>query len=648
MAETEDSSHVSKAVKAEEAIIKAEGLGKEWFAITAFPLFAGTFGPIATALNVCALVQAWRCENPYATDQKDVHDPAWLTGINAISLAFGVIANLAIMFVGGKKGSHAARHSFYLVLVTIVGGSLASIILVVLVIVASMTLQLPSPPNHAFTEAYYYAIMAAALYFITSVFIVYTAYMLWETLKTRKGRRELSKQFAGQHRSLKILTILFLVYLLLGARAFAKIEGWRYLDAVFWADVTILTVGFGDFKPTTHLGKSLLIPFALCGIFILFLVVYCITQVVFEPGKSMWEIHIRDQARLKRIREREGRKPNKHSLFGSRFQDSSSSETNNGVAGSTSLHTGTVLDHKKQQLLAERAAREQDFLTMRSILMQAKRRRIFFSMYLWLGFAVFLWFFGAALFYFCERDQDWSYFTSIYFTFISLMTIGYGDDTLHSMPGKAVFVLWSLIVVPTLTMLISTGTEAIGVPYLLNMQEWFKRRVLKRERTAGGHMKKMTSHIFKSPLSKDALGRVTHNNHDKNHLRMRAIKSITRDHLQHQTSNSQPDYSFEDWEYMFYLMDILEPLSDDEPEATSVKEKNERPMYGQKGERSKERKTGMEEWQDGAQIPDWLHGMNPLNVPEPVTEWMLEALMEKLESELAELRRREGNTNVSE
>jgi hypothetical protein len=35
---------------------------KEWFAVTAFPLFACTFGTIASALNVCALVGPWRCE----------------------------------------------------------------------------------------------------------------------------------------------------------------------------------------------------------------------------------------------------------------------------------------------------------------------------------------------------------------------------------------------------------------------------------------------------------------------------------------------------------------------------------------------------------------------------------------------------------
>jgi len=51
---------------------------KEWFAVTAFPLFAGTFGTIGSALNVCALVQPWRCEvdNDY-TNVKNISDPSW-------------------------------------------------------------------------------------------------------------------------------------------------------------------------------------------------------------------------------------------------------------------------------------------------------------------------------------------------------------------------------------------------------------------------------------------------------------------------------------------------------------------------------------------------------------------------------------------
>jgi potassium channel subfamily K len=399
------------------------------------------------------------------------------------------------MFVGANKGPHSAQYSIYLVLTTIIGGSLASIILIILVVVAHRTLRDPSNPDHAFTEAYYYAIMSAGLYFITSTFIIYTANMLGQTAKTREGRRELAKKFVLQHRSLKLLTILFLAYLLLGARVFAKIENWRYLDAVFWADVTILTIGFGDFKPVTHLGKSLLIPYALFGIFILVLVVYCITQVVFERGKSMWEVRMRDKQRIHEIRKREGIAYRRYSILRSNLQGSTSSETNDHIVDSTP-HIETPVDHRevrKLRLAAERTSRERDFLIMRSILIHSKRRRILFSMGLWLGFAVFLWFFGAVLFYFCERDQNWTYFSSVYFTFISLLAIGYGDDTLHSFSGKAVFVLWSLIVVPTLTMLISTSTEAIGVPYMVGAQEWFKRRVLGRGEDGGGKVVKELS-----------------------------------------------------------------------------------------------------------------------------------------------------------
>ena len=52
---------------------------KEWFAVTALPLFAGTFGTIASALNICALVGPWRCEvDPGSYDIIHyIHDPSW-------------------------------------------------------------------------------------------------------------------------------------------------------------------------------------------------------------------------------------------------------------------------------------------------------------------------------------------------------------------------------------------------------------------------------------------------------------------------------------------------------------------------------------------------------------------------------------------
>lgn len=51
-----------------------------WYASTAFPLVAGTFGPMANTFSVCALVQYWREEIPPGGSEssgKDIQDPKW-------------------------------------------------------------------------------------------------------------------------------------------------------------------------------------------------------------------------------------------------------------------------------------------------------------------------------------------------------------------------------------------------------------------------------------------------------------------------------------------------------------------------------------------------------------------------------------------
>ena len=118
---------------------------------------------------------------------------------------------------------------------------------------------------------------------------------------------------------------------------------------------------------------------------------------------------------------------------------------------------------------------------MQLIMVKAARKRVLFSAGLWAFFAFFLWFVGAVVFFVAEEDTGWSYFDALYFTFISLLAIGYGDNGLQSMAGKAFFVLWSLIVVPTLTMLIATLTEAVGMPDVSAAKRWYRKRVLKKQ-----------------------------------------------------------------------------------------------------------------------------------------------------------------------
>ena len=71
------------------------------------------------------------------------------------------------------------------------------------------------------------------------------------------------------------------------------------------------------------------------------------------------------------------------------------------------------------------------------------------------------WTIGALVFYKAEYGQGWSYFESFYFAYTTLLTIGYGDFQPESNSGKPFFVFWSLLAVPTLTILISNMGDTV-------------------------------------------------------------------------------------------------------------------------------------------------------------------------------------------
>jgi len=51
-----------------------------WYASTGFPLIAGTFGPMANAFSICALVENWRVKIPPGGTEEhgiDIKDPRW-------------------------------------------------------------------------------------------------------------------------------------------------------------------------------------------------------------------------------------------------------------------------------------------------------------------------------------------------------------------------------------------------------------------------------------------------------------------------------------------------------------------------------------------------------------------------------------------
>ena len=324
--------------------------------------------------------------------------------------------------------------------VTILGFFIASILLIALVAAASTQSFVGFPATHALTQAYYYAIWAAAIYFAVTVLMIMT---VWGAL-TGKYERQFS--LTTSQRTLMLQTISFMVYLLIGALIFSRVEGWKYLDAVYWADFTLLTIGIGTpFTPQTHTGRALLFPYAVGGIVTVGLVVSSIRSMLLESGREKMRARATEKSRQK-----------VQSLA--------------NAAKDVSIPVPDNIKSSEPSKLPEKDRRRLEFHVMRRIQDKAIRRSRWNSLFMSTCAGFILWLVGAVVFMKTEYKQDWSYFVSLYFSFTTLLTIGYGDFQPLSNSGRSFFVLWSLLAVPTLTTLISDMSDTVleGLKELTN------------------------------------------------------------------------------------------------------------------------------------------------------------------------------------
>lgn len=68
------------------------------------------------------------------------------------------------------------------------------------------------------------------------------------------------------HRRLIYLFLVIMILLFGGATFYYYVEGWRYIDALYFVSTTMTTVGYGDITPNTDLGKIFTIIYVFAGV----------------------------------------------------------------------------------------------------------------------------------------------------------------------------------------------------------------------------------------------------------------------------------------------------------------------------------------------------------------------------------------------
>lgn len=524
----------------------------------------------------------------------------------------------------------------------------------------------------AFTGAFYYGAFAAGLYFLVASLMVITVYGAFS------GHYDRDFKLTMSQRTLMLQTISFLVYLLAGAAVFAHIESWEYLDAIYWADFTLLTVGVGDFAPTTHTGRSLLFPFAIGGIIILGLVIGSIRSLVLERGKVKMEARMVEKERERTLK---------------RFEKKNKTEILEPISKSSSETRTDSFDN-------ERDRRKEEFDLMRRVQKKAAERRRWMALAISATTWFALWFAGAAILQQTEEALGWSYFVALYFCYTSLLTIGYGDIYPTSNSGKAFFVFWSLLAIPSLTILISNMGDTI-VKGIRDLTLWIGeftvlpgeggvRTGLKKaahtitggkifegkiQESPPGILGEMNRHDEDSDSEDDGGGQKSRRNDpesaaqgaaghqkdadmsrakqesktgDKNakpksqkHYHLMLIKEIGNV-TKHLSSSPPRKYTFDEWAWYLKLIGEDEsdpskhrkPLRKPKEQGEGLGTQTEMPDQGKEGDHDASNKNRNVKW-------SWVGNRSPLMGNKEEAEWVLERLTKTLERELEDLRREE-------
>ncbi|WWD01178.1 hypothetical protein V866_008118 [Kwoniella sp. B9012] len=367
------------------------------------PLVSAIFAPLSTLLDIPALTQHW-----YARDGSPQSDPKACLVLSAVGLALNIIANILLVMRFSAKSKWWWKHSTRWSLICWLGKTVvAAINLIIFGILAR------NSEGWTYLEGFWCAVISiidAGIISITLLFHYFFAF----------GKEQQDQSdIRSEGRRFMLSVTAFISILAVQSLVFSRIEHWSYSDGIYFSTQVALTIGYGDFAPTTSAGKVLVFPFS----------VLTISQLGNEIAQIIGFISARAEDRREKWRKK---------------YESAMHKEANKVRPRANLTEEMALIHQINQ-------REELMSQMYDLFWSA------------LSLITF-WLVGATIF---SEIEGWPYGDAIYTVMILSLTIGFGDYTPKQPAGKVVFIVYALMAVPivtsfavqTITGLLSTYSE---------------------------------------------------------------------------------------------------------------------------------------------------------------------------------------------
>ncbi|CCE64600.1 hypothetical protein TPHA_0I00940 [Tetrapisispora phaffii CBS 4417] len=377
-----------------------------WFIISCyFPVITACMGPIANALSVACAVEKWRekweiVDGSYVSYELD--DPAVIFTLNIISFVIGICSNGVLILHFAQKVSYQTSQ-----IINITGWTVSGLLLLVDVVVSSI--RYTYRYDYHLNIGFWFAVITCALYFCCA--LVLSLHYVGYKLRKYPARFNLVKN----ERAVMVFTVLFSIWLIWGAGLFSGLLHINYCTAMYFSVVSLLTVGLGDILPKTVAAKIMILVFSLSGVLLLGLIIVMTRDIIQGSIGPIFYFHRLEESRIiltKKIHNKE-------------------------------LTVNSTKDA---------------FRHMNRLRKQSKRKQVLFSLLLTICIFITFWLLGAVVFMFAE---SWSYFNSLYFCFLCLLTIGYGDFAPSTGAGRAFFVIWAILAVPLMSAIISTVGDTL-------------------------------------------------------------------------------------------------------------------------------------------------------------------------------------------